>query len=178
MKIFIVRHSETNYNTQKLCNADPAVDVHLTGKGIEQTKNLAELLRHADYEVVYISHLPRTRETADIINKLHSKEIIVDDRLGDNRTGFESKLVTDWFAALEASGDKWNSKFNDGESLTEAASRGQSFIDDLKTGSYKSVLIVTHRFMTQVIFGCIENKSLEEASEFNLLQGTYAEFEI
>lgn len=178
MKIYLVRHSETNYNALKLCNADPAVDVHLTDNGIEQTKNLAELLKNADYEIVYISHLPRARQTAEIINELHGKDLVVDERLGDNKTGFESKPVAEWFTALESSGDKWNSRFNDGESLAEAASRAQGFIDELKGKSYKSVLIVTHGFITQAIFGYLENKSLEEASEFNLPQGTYAEFEI
>ena len=178
MKMYLVRHSETNYNIQKLCNADPTIDVHLTDNGIEQTKNLANLLMDADYEIVYVSHLPRTRQTAEIINEHHGKDIIVDERLGDNKTGFESKPVTEWFTVLESSNDRWNAKFNDGESLNEAALRVQGFIDELKDKSYASVLIVTHGFMTQAIFGYIENKSLQEASEFNLLQGTYAEFEI
>lgn len=178
MKLFLVRHSQTNYNVLGLCNGDPAVDVHLTREGIEQTQNLAELLREATFDTVYISELPRTRETAAIINQFHNKEVIVDGRLNDNRTGYEGKPVKEWQAALEASDDKWNAVFNDGESLAAAARRGQSFLEDVTHSGHDSILVVTHGFMTQALYGVIEHKTLEEASTFTLVQGTYAEFEL
>ena len=177
MKIYLVRHSETNYNIQKLCNSDPKIDVHLTDKGIEQTENLSKTLENADYEVVFISELPRTRQTAEIVNRLHNKPVIVDSRLNDNRTGFEGKSVYDWIAAVDGVDNKWTAKFNDGESLQMATERATSFMDELKEQAYQSVLIVTHGFMTQSIFGYLENKTMDEASEFQLPQGTYAEFE-
>ena len=178
MKLYLARHAETNYNIAKLANADPNIDVHFTEHGIEQAENLAELLKDVDYDIVYISELPRTRQTAEIINKHHDKELIVDGRINDNKTGFESRPVNEWLQALDASDDRWSAKFRDGESLNEAAERGHEFIDYIKTLGHQAVLVVTHGYMTQVIFGYIENKTLQEASEFNLLQGTYAEFEI
>lgn len=178
MKIYLARHAQTNYNVLKLCNADPSVDVHLSEEGIKQAENLAELLKDVDYDVVYISELPRTRQTADIINKTHLKEMVVDGRINDNKTGFESQPVADFLNAVESAQDPWNAKFNDGESLNEAAKRARNFIDELRTKSYNSVLIVTHGFITQAIFGYLENKTLDEASEFNLLQGTFMEFEL
>ena len=178
MKIYLARHAQTNYNVLKLCNADPSIDVHLSDEGIKQAKNLAELLKNVDYEVVYISELPRTRQTADIINKTHLKEMIVDSRINDNKTGFESQPVADFLNSVENAQDPWNAKFNEGESMNEAAARARKFIDELKTKPYNSVLVVTHGFITQAIFGYLENKTLEEASDFNLAQGTYIEFEV
>lgn len=178
MKLLLVRHAQTNYNILKLANADPSVDVHLSEKGLKQAENLAELLKDVDYDVVYISELPRTRQTAKIINKYHDKGLIVDARINDNKTGFESKPVADFLNAVESADDPWNAVFDNGESLNAAAERARHFIDELKTKEYESVLIVTHGFITQAIFGYLENKTLEEASEFNLLQGTYMEFEI
>ena len=178
MKLFLVRHAQTNYNVLKLANADPSVDVHLSEEGIKQAKNLAELLKDVSYDVVYISELPRTRQTAEILNKYHDKELIVDPRINDNKTGFESEPVADYLAAVEAASDPWNATFGDGESLNEAAARARRFIDALKTKDHQTVLVVTHGFITQAIFGYLENKTLEEASEFNLIQGTYIEFEI
>lgn len=177
-KLYLARHAETNYNIERLANADPTVDVHLSGKGIDQAKNLAKLLANAAYEAVYISELPRTRQTAEIINEEHGKELIVDPQINDNNTGYESRPVAEWLEAFDESGDRWNVRFNDGESLNEAAARAQNFIDDLRTKSYDAVLVVTHGFMTQAIFGYLENKSLEEAGEFNLIQGAYAEFDL
>ncbi len=178
MNLLLVRHSETNYNIAGLCNADPSVDVHLSDEGILQTENLSQVLSQIEFDTIFISELPRTKQTADIINQYHDKPIVVDRRLNDNRTGFESRPVGEWLASLEQSGDKWNSKYNDGESLAEAASRAGEFIEYLKTLEFEKVLIVTHGFMTQAIFAKIENKSLDEASGFTLVQGTYAEFEI
>ena len=178
MKIYLARHAQTNYNVLKLCNADPSVDVHLSEEGLEQAENLAELLKVIDYDVVYFSELPRTRQTADIINKMHQKEMIVDGRINDNKTGFESQPVASFLNAVDSDPDPWNAKFNDGESLNDAAERARNFIDELRTKSYNSVLIVTHGFITQAIFGYLENRTLDEASDFNLLQGTYMEFEV
>jgi broad specificity phosphatase PhoE len=178
MKLYIARHTQTNYNIQKLANSDPSVDVHLTDEGIEQAKNLGELLRNVTFDTIFISELPRTRQTAEYINVYHHNEYIVDGRINDNKTGFEGQSVKEWLKALDASDNRWDASFNGGESLNEAASRAHNFIEFLKTQPYESVLVVTHGSITQAIFGYIENKSLEEASEFNLLQGTYAEFEI
>lgn len=178
MRLILVRHAQTNYNVMKLANADPSVDVHLSDEGIRQAENLAQLLKPVAYDVCYISELPRTRQTAEIINKYHNKELIVDRRLNDNKSGFESKPVADYLRALEATGDIYGTRLNDGESLDEAAKRAYDFLDELKQQSYSSVLVVTHGFITEAVFAYIEHKSLQEAAEFNLVQGTYAEFEL
>jgi len=178
MKLYLARHAQTNYNVLKLANSDPAVDVHLSEEGIKQAENLGELLKEATYDIVYISELPRTRQTAEIINKYHNKELVVDSRISDNKTGFESQPVSDFVSAVDNAEDPWNAKFGDGESLNEAAERARNFIDELKTKDYQAVLVVTHGFITQAIFAYLENKTLEEAAEFNLIQGTYIEFEI
>ncbi len=178
MKLYLARHAQTNYNVLKLCNADPGVDVHLSDEGIKQAESLAELLKDMAYDIVYISELPRTLQTAEVINKYHGKKLEVDARLNDNKTGFENKPVADFLSAVDNAVDPWNARFGDGESLNEASERARSFIDDLKTKDYEAVLVVTHGFITQAIFGYLENKTLQEASEFNLLQGTYMEFEL
>ncbi len=178
MKLFLARHAETNFNIKQLANSDAHVDVHLTENGVSQARNIAELLKDATFEIIFISELPRTRQTADIINLYHNKELIVDRRINDIKTGFESQPVADWLAALDTSENRWDAKFNDGESLHEAAARGRHFIKYLKHQSYESVLVVTHGFMTQVISGYIENKPIEEAAQSYPLQGNYTEFNI
>lgn len=178
MKLILVRHAQTNFNLLKLANSDPSVDVHLSEEGVAQAELLAELLRDVSYDIVYISELPRTRQTAEIINKYHNKELIVDGLLNDNSTGFESKSVQDWLDALDLSEDRFAASFNSGESLNQASDRAKKFLDELKGKNYESILVVTHGFLSQAIFGHVEAKTLSEAAEFNLVQGTYAEFEI
>lgn len=178
MKLYLVRHTQTNYNLLGLANSDPTVDVHLSERGIEQAKALRELLVGIEFDAVFISELPRTRQTASVILGDRQAHFIVDPRINDNATGYESKSVQAWLGAVAESGDPWNAKFHGGESKNEAAARAREFIDDLKAEDYNCVLVVTHGFLTQMISGYIERKTAEEASSFELPQGTYAKFDL
>lgn len=45
MKVYLVRHGQTNYNEMGLTNSDPNIDVHLTEIGIKQIEELSERLK-------------------------------------------------------------------------------------------------------------------------------------
>ncbi len=79
---------------------------------------------------------------------------------------------------MRGSVDPYGERSGDGGSLNGAAERVHRFIDALKLSGYGSVLVVTDSFITKAIFGYLENRLLVEAMEFDLLQGTYIEFEI
>lgn len=178
MKLYLARHTQTNYNEQRLCNADPNVDVHLTPLGKQQAQNLADQLKEVDFEVIYISELPRTRETAEIINQCHQKPIIVDSRINDNRTGFEGKPVQDYLDELLKHENSYDAMLNDGESLNQAAARSHEFLDEIKRSAHQSILLVTHGFIIEAIHAYIYNLSLKDAAKFQLAQGEFVEFDI
>ena len=178
MKLILARHAQTNFNVLRLLNADPTVDVHLSEEGIRQAESLADQLRDVDYDVIYISEFPRTRQTAEIINKYHHKEFIVEPLLNDIASGFENRPVQEWFDAINATDDRFAASINDGESINAAFARGARFIEELKTKDYQSVLVITHGTMTQAIYGYIEGLPVSEAVEFDLTQGTYATLEV
>ena len=178
MKIYIARHTETNYNIDTILNSDPSVDVHLTDVGIQQAQDLAQKLAKEDFEVIFISELSRTRETATYINKYHHVPIIVDKRLNDNATGFEGRPTHEFLAAFHGSENRWHAKFNDGESLAAARDRAGDFLNDLKTKPYKAVLIVTHGYIVESIYGILHNLGHEEASAYRLAQGEFAVFDL
>ncbi|MDB5162331.1 MAG: phosphoglycerate mutase [Candidatus Saccharibacteria bacterium] len=178
MKLILVRHAQTNYNLHHLMNSDPSVDVHLTELGTRQARKLAHDLKDSNYDVVYISELSRTKETADIINEQHGKAVIVDGRLNDNKSGFENQTVQVWYDALDASDDKFNARFNEGESYNDIFERVSRFMEDLKTKDYDTVLMVTHRLITQMIYVYLEHRSLEHLEDFEVKQGLFAKFDI
>ncbi len=70
MKLFVVRHGQTNYNLQHLCNDDPTIDVHLTKEGKKQAEIIANKLKYIQFDTIFISEIPRTRETANLIKNL------------------------------------------------------------------------------------------------------------
>ena len=149
MKIYCVRHGETNYNRLGLCNDDPARDVHLTPTGIRQAEAVAEQLRSVPIEHIVISELPRTRETADIINRYHHAPIEAHAALNDIRSGFESRSVADYFAAT--GNDRLHLRINGGESLLDYKQRVLDFIDWLCDQPLSSVLVVAHEETLRVL---------------------------
>ena len=91
MKFYFIRHGQSNYNVKNLCNDDPKKRVYLTALGKKQAENARERLKNENIEVIYISELPRTKQTAHIINKSHKVPIKVDARINERKTGFEGR---------------------------------------------------------------------------------------
>lgn len=176
MQAYFIRHGETNYNLLDLCNDDPTKDVHLTELGKEQADIIAETLKHIDIDLVFISELPRTKETAEIITKNHDVKFRIDPRINDRKTGFDSRPVPDFFNALKP--DMFNLKFNDGESFQEEKKRVFSFLEDLKLLKHKTILIVTHSEILQIINGYFNNLSDKDMWNTKIDNCQVLEFEI
>ena len=148
MKLYVVRHGQTNYNVEGLNNSDPTVDVHLTDEGILQAREVAEKLGDVDWDVVYVSELPRTHQTAKYINR-NGASVLVDSRLNDIRSGFDDRTVEEYHSVRNYSEDPFTYRFGDNfESSEDVYRRTQAFLDDLRDARYKKVLVVTsaHNF--------------------------------
>jgi broad specificity phosphatase PhoE len=177
MKVYFARHGRTNYNDLRLCNADPAVDVHLTDEGIKQAKTLARALKGIPLERIFVSELKRTQQTAAAVNKLHNVPVEIAPLLNDHRSGFEGKSFTLLMEALDASEDRWTARFNDGESIEDMKKRVAAFLDELKTKPYDTVLVVTSGWIVQAAAAIIQNISNEEAWKLDVKQGSYLELD-
>ncbi|HNP26567.1 MAG TPA: histidine phosphatase family protein [Nitrosomonas sp.] len=162
MNIYCMRHGRTNYNDLGLCNDDPSRNVHLTKEGIAQAEEAALALRDVAFDRMIVSPLPRTRQTAEIINRYHAVPIVVDAGLADIRSGFDGKPVRDYFAAI--SDDPLRMRMNGGESLLDHKQRVLRFIDWLKKQQDKTPLIVAHeetmRVFTAYFEGGVEDRQL------------------
>ena len=145
-----MRHGQTNYNVLGLCNDDPGKDVHLTEFGREQARLVAEKIQHERIDAIVVSELPRTRETAEIINRDHGAPIITQPLLNDIRTGLDSKPVAEYFARTEQ--DPLNISINKGESLLAHKHRVLQYFDWLKTLRYACVLTVAHEETLRVFY--------------------------
>lgn len=170
MKVYVVRHGETNYNVLKLANDDKEVDVHLTLNGITQAERIKDKLKDIKFDIVYTSELHRTIHTARIICpetlKITAKE------LNDRKTGFESRPTADFRDALAKANNDHNAKFYNGESFNEEIRRVKKFIEHLKRmktyEEYENVLIITHDEPMKIIEGLMKGLSNEEMWEFRV----------
>ena len=164
MKLYCLRHGETRYNRLGLCNDDPGRDVRLTSEGIRQAEAVAERLKAVPLERIITSELPRTRQTADIINRHHRVSVESHPALNDIRTGFESRPVADYFAAT--GGDRLQLRVNGGESLLDYKRRVSGFIDWLVVQPEKTVLVVAHEETLRVFTVCF--RALPDAALLEL----------
>ena len=161
MDMYFVRHGHTDYNLKNLCNDDPTKNVCLTSLGIKQAEEVAGKLKNTKFEIIVVSQLLRTKETAEIINKYHGVPIIVDKRINDRKTGFEGKTVAEFHHAIAQ--DKFHMKINDGESFYEEQERIIDFLKDcIRNLKYTSILVVTHSEIMKIIYGYFHLLTNEE----------------
>ncbi len=154
MNIYCMRHGRTNFNDLGLCNDDPERDVHLTEVGQAQAQAAALALRAVRLQRILVSPLPRTRETAEIINRHHAVPIEIHADLSDVRSGFDGRRVADYFAATNH--DPLRARANGGESLLDHKLRVLRFIDWLTTQSDQALLIVAHEETMRVFIAHFE----------------------
>ncbi len=142
MHVYLMRHGQTNYNVQGLCNDDPAEDVHLTAAGIEQSEQAAEQLKDISIDLIVTSELPRTRQTAQIVNRHHGVKILQHPAINDLHTGFNGRPSAEHQQTIVQ--DRLRTKPPGGESLLEHKQRVLTFIDWLKGVGQHTVLVVAH----------------------------------
>jgi broad specificity phosphatase PhoE len=174
MKIFFVRHGQTNYNVLGLCNDDTSKNVHLTELGKQQAEKIQEQMKDIFLDLVITSEFPRAKETATIIAKNHTVDFKTDPRLNDRKTGqFEDKPATDFLNSLK--NDRFNLKFENGESFLEEKQRVHDFLTELHNYNHQHILVVTHFEILQIINGYYNNLSDDEMLDTNISNGQVLE---
>ena len=83
--IIFVRHGKTAYNING--KAMGTLDIPLCREGRLEAQRAAEQLKDVKIDQIFVSPLSRARETADIINRYHGIDIVVEDRLKEYYLG-------------------------------------------------------------------------------------------
>jgi len=157
MRLYWVRHGEAENNKNNIWNENPSKQVNLTGEGKKHAEVLAEKLKDANIDAIFTSEFPRTKQTADIINKFHKVKSIESGLINERKAGYDGE---DFFKMLPLL--KKEILGEGGETIEKLKKRVEKFIEDLKTKKYKSLLIVTHMAIIQTVKGLINNLSNEE----------------
>lgn len=147
MKIYIVRHGQTKSNLKEIY--DLKDDINETG--IEQAKELKEKIQDLEYDVLYCSPLLRARHTAEIINT-KNKEMIIDNRLSERDPGDFSGKPYQFMDREEYWNYYSNIQYGTAETMQNLLERVTSFLDELKTKSYKQILIVAHSGISKAFY--------------------------
>ena len=142
MRFIGLRHGQSTYNLQHLCNDDPARGVQLTPLGEAQARAAVDKLRDYSPSAICCSPLPRTVQTAQIINQALDLPLQVEAGLADIRSGFDGRPVADYQAAIAH--DPLHARVNGGESLLDHFQRVSACLDRLAEQGANDLLLVAH----------------------------------
>lgn len=150
MKLYVVRHGQTNCNKENKYNG--TLDEDINEVGIEQAKKVSEQVELLDIDLIICSQLLRTRHTCEIINK-NNIPIIYDERLEERNCG---KLTNEDLGEFYYT-DYWNyysTASVDGlESIQDLFKRVRDFIDEIKEKyKGKNILLVTHGGISRGVY--------------------------
>ena len=149
MKLYVIRHGQTDWNVKEKCQG--RTDIELNNTGIKQAQNAKEQLKKYKIDLIICSPLKRTRKTAEIINETINSEIIIDERIIERGYGnLEGKTDEEW---KEIVGDNvsivnyynlnWNKQ--NIEPIQDICKRVWEVLDEIKEKyNDKNVLLVTH----------------------------------
>jgi probable phosphoglycerate mutase len=157
MKIFVIRHAESQWNVigkyQGILNPD------LTELGIKQAKALAKALKNKGIKIIFTSPLKRTKKTAEILAEELGVPLYEDERIIEIDHGVWSGLkieeVQQKFPEMYETWLKtpWNVKFPQGESLEEVYKRVKDFLNFLKEEhGNENIAIVSHTVPIRTLY--------------------------
>ncbi|MDY6979457.1 MAG: histidine phosphatase family protein [Pseudomonadota bacterium] len=175
MPLYAMRHGRTNFNDLGLCNDDPGRDVHLTDTGTAQIEAAAERLRDVPLQHIITSELPRTRQSAEIINRYHQVPISAHPDLNDIRSGFDGHPVADYFAATGS--DPLNTRPPGGESLLEHKQRIGRFLDWLQEQPETTLLLVVHEETLRALSALLNKLDDQTMLRLHFDNGQIVEFD-
>lgn len=143
MKLYVVRHGQTNWNIENRLQG--CVDIPLNNTGIEQAHLLADNIKSIDFDIIISSPLSRALDTAKIINKKKNVPLITDSSLLERNFGLlEGVYGTDYDKDLYWDYNK-DYKNQDVESIQLFFKRIHKYIDNLEQNyKDKNLLLVTH----------------------------------
>lgn len=168
MKIYLTRHGQTEWNTEKRMHGHK--NAPLTEQGIEGAKKLGKKLDDINFDCIYSSPLPRALDTAKYIRGNKDTEIITDESLKEINFGkWEGMLEKD---AKEDNPEQFYNLWNKpeefkpvegGEKIDDVVKRIEDWFEELINESkYENVLIVTHGVVKRAFYTVLKNNSIEK----------------
>lgn len=143
MKIYVIRHGQTDWNVMKKIQGKVNTELNLTGK--EQALKAEEILKDKPIDIIICSPLKRAKQTAELVKGNRNIQIIDDERISERDFGeFEGKKRDEFNFK-----DFWNYDNKDEyvkvENIKEFFTRVYAFLDEIKIKyEGKNILLVTH----------------------------------
>ena len=168
MKIYLIRHGETNTNREKRYVG--WTDVDLSTAGYQQAEKLSRLFAAENITALYSSDLKRAENTASFVGNSRGLRPITASQLREIHFGEWEGLT---HAEIEENyGDKVKKWIEDpfghlppqGESLADVSRRAGSFLEEITANheSGEAVVVVSHGGVIRVLLLSFFNLSMQQ----------------
>jgi probable phosphoglycerate mutase len=177
MKLYFVRHGETDVNSGLQQAHTAQFDEPLNITGIAQAEQLAEELKNVTFDAIVSSPLQRTMQTAKIINKFHNLDVKIDDVWRELKTN-NYLDATSWHNAFDFD----NNEIIEGiEPIRDFFERIYMALDNLKAtyGKDESVLVVSSGGVHQAVYAYVNSLNLNGNMRLSPMKNCeYREYEV
>ena len=149
MKLYVLRHGETDENITGVMQGNMETVLNETGKN--QAISVREKVKEAKIDLVISSPKQRTLETATLAAP--NIPLIKDDRLLSRDHGEFQGMRRSEINLKEYWNIKLNKQYEKAETMGEIFNRVSSLLNDISINySDKTVLLVTHSGITRVLY--------------------------
>jgi broad specificity phosphatase PhoE len=167
MRVYLVRHGETDWNIERRCQGFSDIPLNETGR--RQAKAIAQYLSAAPIEAVYSSTLGRAYETASAVARHHSLEVRTSDAFRElNQGEFEGLRLGEMTQRYGDFLKRWledpaDLKLPGGESLREVQDRAWAALEGVvETHPKGTVAIVGHNLCNAAVLCRVLNLHLSD----------------
>lgn len=149
MKLYVIRHGQTNCNKERKYNC--LYDEDINEVGIEQAKEASKEVAKLNLDLIICSPMKRTKHTLNLIN-VNNVDVIYDDRLIERDGGKLTLTVLDDYYDTDYY-NYYSKKTVEGlETLPDLFKRVHSLLDEIKVKyKDKNILLVTHGAVAKAI---------------------------
>lgn len=166
MKIYLIRHGETDWNQAGLLQGQ--TDIALNAQGLEQAREAAERLKEVPFDIAFCSPLIRAKRTAETIIGDRKINLTTDERLRELNfgpwEGVDIRTIKD--AASQPFTNPGSYIPPEGaESFAQLYKRSGEFVDQVLLpleGTYETVLVVAHGGVNRSILNPVLNIPVDD----------------
>ena len=170
-EIILIRHGETEWNSQKRMQGHSNSDLSEVGRG--QIQALGELMKNVSFDHIYSSDSLRARQTAEAITQYSGHTLQFDQRIREKNLGvFEGLTSTEAkerhpevYRLFKTAGA--NYVIDEGESTQQLLERALEFSEEIRLRHpQERVVMVTHGGVVRVLMKYALGLSIDSPTRF------------
>ncbi len=169
---WVMRHGEAENNTKSVINSIDENLYHLTEAGREMVKESSKKIEKTTVDLIFVSPLARTRETANILKEIfgwQDEQIIVDARLRELGFGAYEGRDSEEFDKDFPFANRFESMPSDGETYGKLKKRMGDFLYELESKfEGKNILIISHGTPSTMLLAAAQGLSPKNSIEYEM----------